>query len=450
MEKQSAERSRLASGKAPPLDESQERALAHMQSGRNVFLTGMAGTGKSYLIRQYIGQAFSERTDLCATTGIAALNLQSGLRAQCGRDIPAHTIHRWAGIGIGPRQGQSGEEFFAELCRTGTRSFLAALRRVKNARTLIVDEISMLPGRTLDYLDFHFRKIRGNDAPFGGVQLIAVGDFLQLPPVSRTGIYDWAFRSRAWAAAGFTNCSLTRIHRQSDATFISILNDFREGRLRGESARILQKRIAKFPSDKIVRLMTHNVQVDRWNAVKLSDIEAREHVFEAELGGNESEAEFLLKNLVTPNVLRLKVGARVMVTANVASGDRLWAANGETGTVRGIDPALPRVEVLLDSGRAVQVDPFTWKYDRSRADSGEFTQLPLRLAYAMTVHKSQGLTLDAAIADIRAARDPGQAYVAVSRVRSLDGLWLKDAIAGVFVSPEAINFHRRILKENEI
>ena len=208
---------------APNLDEQQERALGLMQTSRNVFLTGMAGTGKSYLVRQYIGQAFAERVDMCATTGIAALNLQQSIYAQTGLTIPAHTIYRWAGIGIGPAKGQSNEAFFDTLMRAFSRSTVNAIRRIKKAQVLIIDEISMLPGRVFNYLDYHFRTIRGSKEPFGGIQLIVVGDFLQLPPVSKTGIYDWVFLSRAWHEAHFQSVYLTQIHRQSDPVFISIL-----------------------------------------------------------------------------------------------------------------------------------------------------------------------------------------------------------------------------------
>lgn len=430
---------------APNLDEQQERALALMQTSRNVFLTGMAGTGKSYLVRQYIGQAFASRVDMCATTGIAALNLQQSIFAQTGLTIPAHTIFRWAGIGIGPKPGQSNEAFFDQLMRIGSRSTINAIRRIKKAEVLIIDEISMLPGRIFNYLDYHFRTIRGNDEPFGGVQMIVVGDFLQLPPVSKTGIYDWVFLSRAWHAAHFQSVYLTHIHRQSDPVFISILNDFREGRVRGETASILQRRIAKFLPDSILRLMTHNVQVDKWNALKLGGIDAPEYTFEAQEAGDDKELEFLRKNLVTPQKLTLKVGARVIVTANLTAGERLIAANGESGNVTEIDTLREKIWVRKDNGDVIPIGLFTWKYDMLRDDSGAFTQYPLRLAYAMTIHKSQGLTLDKAIVDIRAAREPGQAYVAVSRVRSLSGLWLKDSISGVFVSREAINFYKTLL-----
>lgn len=429
----------------PNLDEQQERALSLMQGSRNVFLTGMAGTGKSYLVRQYIGQAFAERVDMCATTGIAALNLQQSFYAQTGLTIPAHTIYRWAGIGIGPAKGQSNEAFFDALMRAFSRSTVNAIRRIKKAQVLIIDEISMLPGRVFNYLDYHFRTIRGNDTPFGGIQMIVVGDFLQLPPVSKTGIYDWVFLSRAWHEAHFQSVYLTQIHRQSDPVFISILNDFREGRVRGTSAEILQKRIAKFLPDSIVRLMTHNIQVDKWNALKLGGLNAPEHSFEAIEAGDIKELEFLRKNLVTPQVLTLKVGARVIVTANLTAGERLLAANGEGGNIEEIDTLREKIWIKKDDGNTIPISRFTWKYDMMRVDSGSFTQYPLRLAYAMTIHKSQGLTLDKAIVDIRAAREPGQAYVAVSRVRSLAGLWLKDSISGVFVSREAINFYRSLL-----
>lgn len=427
------------------LDDQQLQALELMQASHNVFLTGMAGTGKSYLIRQYVGQAFSERVDICATTGIAALNLQQSIFAQTRLTIPVHTIFRWAGIGVGPKPGQSCDAFFESLIETGALSTFNAFRRIRNAEVLIIDEISMLQGQVLNYLDYHFKRIRGSDEPFGGIQMIVVGDFLQLPPVSTTGIYDWAFLSRAWQEANFQAIYLTQIHRQSDPVFIEVLNNFREGRVRGESVKKLQNRIAKFLPDSIIRLMTHNSQVDRWNDHKLGGIDAYEYTFEAKVSGDESEVNFLRKSLVTPQTLKLKVGARVIVTANLATGERLIAANGASGTVVEIDTLGEKIWVRKDGGETISIEPYTWKHDMLKDDSGTFRQYPLRLAYALTIHKSQGLTLDRAIVDIRAAREPGQAYVAISRVRSLDGLWLKDAFKGVFISDEALKFYQTLL-----
>ena len=411
---------------------------------RNVFLTGMAGTGKSFLIQSYIA-SLDENAAVAAvaTTGIAALNLQDNIRRFAEKDVPVHTIYRWAGIGIGPAPTQSESDFVREWLYSRAPHVMAARARIRRTRQLIVDEISMLPGKIFALLDRLFRVVRDCPVlPFGGMSVVVVGDFLQLPPPSKSGIYDWAFLSPSWQSADFDTHYLQDIFRQSERTFIDILNDFRVGRLRGESAAIIQRRIAIFPDAKIVRLFTHNVQVDHWNDAKLACIDAPETVFEAVLGGDPAEATILEKNLVTPKSLRIKPGARVMITANITEGGEFLAANGETGHV--VEIGQDVVLVGKDNGELLQVARRTWEYDRRKLSTGTFTQFPLRLAYAMTIHKSQGLTLDSAVVDIRAARDPGQAYVAVSRVRTLDGLWLKDAVSGIFVSAEAINLYRKL------
>jgi ATP-dependent exoDNAse (exonuclease V) alpha subunit len=201
-----------------------------------------------------------------------------------------------------------------------------------------------------------------------------------------------------------------------------------------------------FPKASILRLFTHNTQVDKWNAYQLGAIEAPEHVLHAEGSGPREEIEWLQKNLVTPSELRIKEGARVMVTANLreaGGGDALMAANGDMGTVTGW--TADEVAVRLDNGREILIEPHEWDFDpTSESETGTFRQFPLRLAWAATIHKSQGLTLDSALIDIRAAREPGQAYVAVSRVKSLAGLHLKDWFQGMFISPQAKEFHRRI------
>ena len=310
----------------------------------------------------------------------------------------------------------------------------------------------MLPGRIIDFIDFVCRKVRKDDRPFGGIQVLAVGDFLQLPPVAKTGRYDWAFSSQAWRDLEFSCVSLKTVHRQDEPEFVMILNQFREGKVTKEGASILKKRVACFPASKILRLFTHNTQVDKWNSYQLGAIDRAEMTFDAEGEGPPSEVEWLQKNLVTPTHLTIKVGARVMVTANLPDPnkqDALLAANGDLGTVQGwggkwdLDTA--SILVKLDSGTEIYITPHEWEFDPTTdGTTGVFRQFPLRLAWACTIHKSQGLTLDEALIDIRAAREPGQAYVALSRVRSLAGLHLKDWFQGMFVSPEAIDYHRRI------
>lgn len=435
------------------LDQSQEAALEEMLCWGNVFLTGMAGTGKSTVLGEFVREA-PERVDLVASTGVAALNLRDRLEAGGCGERAVWTLNRWAGMLLGPRAGQGFPEFHGFLASQGG-SWEYACRRVRAAETLVVDEVSMVPGRMLDYLDYHCRRIRGRDVPFGGIRVVATGDFLQLPPVAADGRYDWAFASRAWEQAGFRAAVLDTIHRQDDDDFIAVLADLREGRVRGATAAALRARVARFPEKNLLRLFTHNVQVDKWNAYRMEELPGPELVVRAATGGPPAQVEFLRKNLVTPSVLRLRRGARVMVTKNLGDGaGGLLAVNGQTGTVTGWreadkDRAVAGVDVECDGGLAITVGPETWGYDPQDRNSGWFQQIPLRAAWAATIHKTQGLSLPAALADVRAAREPGQAYVACSRVRSLGGLWLKDWFAGVAVSDAAIKFHRGLRSRKE-
>lgn len=429
------------------LDWEQQRAVGLMKSGANVFLTGMAGTGKSATLLEFISQPF-RKIDVCATTGIAALNLQDQFRARAGHSLAAYTIYRWAGILTGPSPGQKPEEFFKFLSQKRTGSAFGVIKRIQNCEVLIIDEISMLPGAVLDYLDYHFQRIRENKKPFGGIQLIAVGDYLQLPPVAKNGNYDWAFRSQAWQAAGFKTAYLKTIHRQDEPEFIEALNAFRLGHIGKKTAELLANRVKMFVDRKVVRLMTHNNQVDKWNAYQIGEIERKETTYTAHFEGPEAECEFFRKNSITPNVLIIKPGARVMVTANAKAvtareGIPTYVVNGQCGTV--LETGWDWVVVNMDDdGYDVMIRRNSWTFDPQRDDSAKMIQIPLRPAYAMTIHKSQGLTLKQAHIDIRAAREPGQAYVALSRLRSLGGLYLKDWIKGIYVSDAAINFYRNL------
>lgn len=394
-------------------------------SGRNVFLTGPAGTGKSFNIDAFTSE--HPDTEVTASTGIAALN------------VGGMTVHRWSGMLIGPKHGQSFDDYFRQLTRDQRFGIRAAFNRVRRARRLVIDEISMLPGRLLDYLEFHCRAIRGDDRPFGGIQVISTGDFLQLPPVRTRPYlpYDWAFEAEAWSAAGFETVELTQIRRQDDPQFAGALSKFRIGRLDREVVSILQPRVAMFPNRDLTRLFTHNVQVDKWNNYCLGELPGEEWVNAADTSGPDHQISFLEKNLLTPRELRLKVGARVIFTVNKPDAGFV---NGQTGTV--VSLGRHTVGVVTDHGH-VETEPYNWNYDQNDRAGATFTQFPLRLAYSLTIHKAQGLTLDSALVDIRAAREPGQGYVALSRVRTLDGLHLKDWPKGVFVSQRAIDFHTR-------
>jgi ATP-dependent exoDNAse (exonuclease V) alpha subunit len=315
---------------------------------------------------------------------------------------------------------------------------------------LVIDEVSMLSGRHFEFVEFLFRRLRGREVPFGGCQVIATGDFLQLPPVRKSEAepYDWAFQTSAWEAAGFRTFLLETVRRQDDADFVRALADFRVGRVWGDSARILQSRVRSNPPADMPRLFTHNVQVDKWNAFQLSELPNEDRVLDAIQTGPEVQREFLVKNLLTPARLVLKPGALVMFTVNRAApcgnhaargGDQPLYVNGQLGTVLDVRP--DTVLVKAKTGAEIPVERFTWRYDANDDGSASFSQFPLRLAWAMTIHKAQGLTMDAAYLDIRAAREPGQAYVAVSRVRTLAGLNFKEWFKGIHVSPDAIEFY---------
>lgn len=437
----------------------EDRFLAWARAGRNMFLTGMAGTGKSWLLRKFIAE-HTGHVSVTAPTGVAALN------------VGGMTLHRFCGMRLGPAAGQSDEAFYRELKAERHPAVMAGFNRVRRCEVLVIDEVSMLPGRILNFVDFLFRQLRHREEPFGGCQVIATGDFLQLPPVrvdTKSGDaaervptpYDWAFRSEAWERAEFMTILLEEVKRQDEPDFVRALSNFRRGRIWGEDARLLQSRIRNFPPATLTRLFTHNAQVDKWNNFQLSELPGEPVVLEARTEGPEHQVEFLRKNLLTPSTLVLKPGALVMFTINRNDTGSMEAGeyrpgpvlhvNGELGVVTEVQSARGTVKnenatvvVRKKSGEVIRVEPFTWEFDRNDSGSGKLTQYPLRLAYAMTIHKAQGLTLDAAYLDIRAAREPGQAYVAVSRVRTLAGLHFKDWFKGVWVAPEALEFYEEL------
>ena len=429
----------LATMEAPVAAESRFQAAA--LAGQNCFLTGLGGTGKTTQLKEFIDVLAHghqrRKVDVTAPTGVAALN------------VGGMTIHRFCGMMLGPQPGQSDVEYFGLLQRDPRRSVQAGFNRVRRCEALVIDEISMLPGRQFEFVEFLFRRLRGRDEPFGGCQVIVTGDFLQLPPVRslRTATnceaepYDWAFQSPIWEEAEFKTVVLETVRRQDEPGFVAALADFRVGRVRGNSARLLQSRVLNNPPANMPRLFTHNVQVDKWNNYQLSELPGDERVLKAEESGPGHQRAFLTRNLLTPATLRLKPGALVMFTVNraVPNSQRPLFVNGQLGVVESVHPG---AVLVRSGGTLVRVEPFAWRYDAQDPDSATFTQYPLRLAWAITIHKAQGLTLDSAYLDIRAAREPGQAYVAVSRVRTLAGLQFKEWFKGVHVSPEAIEFYK--------
>ena len=405
-------------------DPTAERFHRLVKQGHNVLLTGQAGTGKSTLLRNEI-DADDEEVAITASTGIAALN------------IGGSTLHRWSGMMLGPKRGEDPRDHLRELMRDKRQSVRAGMDRIRSCRLLVLDEVSMLSGVTLEFFDLLCRAVRRDQSPFGGIQIIATGDMHQLPPVRLhpSMPYDWVFKTPAWEHASFSVIHLTQVHRQDEPAFLRALGEFRVGNLSPESAELLASRVVHFPNADTPRLFTHNTQVDKWNAYRLSCIDTAETVYQASTHGPDHQIQFLRNNLLTPERLVLKPGARVMFTVNKPD---LGFVNGQTGTV----VVCGRDEVLVDcDGMPIRVAPYEWRFDARDKHSATFVQIPLRLAFSLTIHKAQGLTLDSAYIDVRAAREPGQAYVALSRLRTLAGLNLKAWFNGVFVSRAALDFY---------
>ncbi|MES2876274.1 MAG: PIF1 family DEAD/DEAH box helicase [Patescibacteria group bacterium] len=386
----------------------QNLALAIMYEGHNVFLTGPAGSGKTFVLNQFIKLKKHEgkHVSVTATTGLAASHLGGS------------TIHSWSGIGV---RDEIGAHFVEGLSKS---------RRdiIEKTDVLIIDEISMMHDFRLDMIDTIARLVRRKpDVPFGGIQVIMSGDFFQLPPVNRADSLQGQFVvfSKAWADLDPVICYLQEQHRQNDDDALTgILDAMRARDIRRSHAEALLARAEITPpADSIfTELHTVNIDVDSQNLAKLEQLEGDEMIYQRTTTGGEGYVESLTRSVLAPIELRLKRGALVMAVKN--SLDRKYH-NGSLGTVVDFDPATqyPIVEFL--TGKEVTMQPDTWEMRDGDKKRASITQIPLRLAWAITIHKSQGMTLDAALIDLRKAFVAGMGYVALSRVRSLDKLYLK-------------------------
>jgi ATP-dependent DNA helicase PIF1 len=386
----------------------QKLALAIMAEGENVFLTGPAGSGKTYILNQLIKLKKHEgkHVSVTATTGLAASHLGGS------------TIHSWSGIGV---HDELSKYFFDNLSK-GRREI------IEKTDTLIIDEISMMHDFRLDMVDEVCRTVRREpDVPFGGIQVIMSGDFFQLPPVNRAESLQGNFVvfSNAWAEMDPVICYLEEQHRQQDDDALAeILTAMRGKDLRRSHAeRLLGRTEVQPPEDSVfTELHTVNVDVDTQNERRLKELAGDEMIYQQTTTGATNYVESLQRSVLAPSELHLKQGALVMAVKN--SQDKKYH-NGSLGTVIGFDPMTeyPIVEFL--NGREVAMQPDTWELRDGDKKRASITQIPLRLAWAITIHKSQGMTLDAALIDLRKAFVAGMGYVALSRVRSIETLYLK-------------------------
>ncbi len=380
-------------------------ALEVLLGGNSALLTGPAGTGKTYLLNQFIKLAKNDgkHVSVTATTGLAATH------------IGGTTIHSWSGIGIHDALPQD----FGKHMAKGRREI------IEKTDVLIIDEISMLHDYRLDMVDEVCRQVREKDEPFGGIQVVLSGDFFQLPPVNRGDSRAGSFvvSSRVWEEFDPVICYLAEQHRQDDETLLEILNALRNGDIRRRHAEELLGRVGVEPPHKAVvtELHTVNIDVDRINELRLDELSGDELFYTQTSTGSANYVESLQRSVLAPASLRLKKGALVMAVKN--SLDRRYA-NGSLGRVIDFDPVTEYPVVEFLSGRTVSMVPETWELRDGDKKRASISQIPLRLAWAITVHKSQGMTLDAARIDLRKAFVEGMGYVALSRVKNLSNLYL--------------------------
>jgi ATP-dependent DNA helicase PIF1 len=428
------------------LTPSQQEAYQAIVDGKSIFLTGPGGTGKSFLLQHLhttIPETTGKQIAITAMTGCAALLI--------GRF--AKTLHSWAGIGLGRDPPMA---LAASIRRSGK-----ALRRWLGTDILVIDEVSMMTPELLEKLDQVAKTIRRSTQPMGGLQLIFVGDFYQLPPVNKDKEKEteFVFESPLWKKSIQETIELKTILRQSDPIFQSILNQARQGIVSEESLQILQKRQDRSWQQLQIRptlLFTRRAEVDNINDRNLRALQGERKIYKAEtvfapiqntVGLTESTPavkqaiEKMDRDGQYMAELVLVVGAQVMLLVNLDHDAGL--VNGSRGVVVGFEPSgSPRVQ--FKTGSPITIGASSWESEEIEGLSRK--QIPLRLAYAVTIHKAQGATLDCALIDIGTSTfEYGQAYVALSRVKNLESLYIWDVEPTAFKAhPKVIEFYKSL------
>jgi len=383
----------------------QSDALSILRTGANVFLTGEPGSGKTHTVNAYIAWLRSHGIEpsITASTGIAATH------------VGGMTLHAWSGIGIADRMTPELLDTIANKEHV--------VKRLQKAKVLIIDEVSMLSANVLSMVDEVVREVRHTpDRAFGGLQVVLVGDFFQLPPVSRTKV-EFAFESPVWGKLNPLVCYLTEQHRQDDGQFLSVLGAIRAGDWDHTHVSLITAREAEYDSieEGVPQLFTHNADVDRINSEQLAKLPGTQKTFAMSASGSAALAEALKRGCLSPETLVLKEGAVVMATKNNPAAGY---ANGTLGIVIGFERGTGHPIVETRDGRELTIAPAEWAVEEGGKVKAKLTQIPLKLAWAITIHKSQGQSLDAAAMDLSRSFEYGQGYVALSRVRSLSGVHL--------------------------
>jgi len=412
-----------------------QKVLSLLMNGENVFLTGYAGTGKSYILNK-LKEKLKKNLTITSTTGIAAVN------------VKGQTLHSWAGVG---------------LCKNPVHKTIekiysrpSVVKQIRSCKILAIDEISMLNTETFEYVDEVLKVIRESFSPFGGIQVLFIGDFYQLPPVEGVGVnigeyslfdedtftdtftHRYCFDSPLWEDFKLKNIVLKQNYRQSEKDFIRALSDMRTNSLTEEDTELLKSRetyLDTFETN-MLHIFSTNLEADKYNMAKFNMIDEPVKVFEAQDGvyrgakavysGFTENEKYILeifgKNCRAEKEIALKLGAKVMLLVNLDFNRGL--INGSCGDIQNFNE--DTITVKFDNGEVADIPRHRFEYYYHDKLTAERTQFPLKLAYGITIHKSQGMTLDKLVVDCSRIFEKGQAYVAMSRVKTLNGLYLKN------------------------
>ncbi len=380
----------------------QTAALDKLERQGNVFLTGAAGTGKSFLLDRYLRHKSSEQFPVVASTGAAAVL------------IGGRTFHSFFGLGI--MEGGL-DAAIARACKNKK-----LINRLLSAQCVVIDEISMLSGMTIHAAERIARRVRGIDEPWGGLRIIAVGDFAQLPPVTAYGqTKDWAFLHPVWSESAFEPALLSTVMRTQESEFLTVLNYIRRGIVNDHVTQFLNERMGpEAQQTEGTRLYAHRAKAEEYNLQRLEGLTTRLRSFKTQYEGDDRYLDTAKRSMPLPEELHLKEGALVMMRKNDMSFERLYV-NGSLGHVRSIDDDTLYISLLAGPTIEVQKEKFSYLDGDGRELLGAWN-FPVTLAWATTIHKAQGASLDRMTVDLSALWEPGQAYVALSRVRSANGL----------------------------
>ncbi|MFZ3231245.1 MAG: PIF1 family ATP-dependent DNA helicase [Pseudobdellovibrio sp.] len=402
--------------KETTLSKEQQIALDLCRSGENIFLTGGAGSGKSYVVREFMKNIDSKQMPILASTGAAAVLLG-------GR-----TFHSFFGLGI----MEGGPDATYQRLMKDAKT----LKRIRQVEGVIIDEISMIPGDALKIAELISQMAKESTLPWGGLRIIAVGDFGQLPPVTKTGQKrDWSFLTETWANSGFQNCSLNFNQRIQDGNFLKVLADVRDGKITDLARNFLQEHTKDHDEDHPgTRLFPRRDQAELYNQKKLSEISEPEHIVDSIFIGEKRFVDMLSKSAPVPAQLKLKIGCRILFLKN---DPQKRYVNGTRGTL--VSYESDHLIVKKEGGREVKVEKISFSLlDADGNAKASVIQFPVNLAYATTIHKSQGATLDELWCDLGSLWEPGHAYVALSRLRDPSGLHIVRWNARSFIVDPAV------------